>query len=176
MLALSKQWPRLAAAVLLVAAMRPLAALPVPPFDYPAFKCLATNAWHEARGESVAGVNAVTRVVLNRAKQKKKTVCEVAYQPWQFSWTMDKRKKTWGALEKLPGFSAVAMATLRELGGTPPVFVRHGPRHVSGKLSQPESPILLATHYHTKKVKPAWSLKFKRLGVIGNHVFYKEEK
>lgn len=45
-------------------------------------QCLATNIYHEARGESYAGKVAVANVTMNRVKSPKfpNTICEVVYQ------------------------------------------------------------------------------------------------
>ena len=48
--------------------------------------------YYEARGESIAGQQAVAEVVLNRTKQRDKSVCEVVFEPNQFSWTKHTRK------------------------------------------------------------------------------------
>ncbi len=51
-------------------------------------KCLADNLYHEARGESLAGIKAVASVVLNRVASKRwpNSICKVVYQRKQFSW------------------------------------------------------------------------------------------
>ena len=52
--------------------------------------CLAEAVYHESRGEPLDGQAAVARVVMNRTKFPKQfgsTICEVVYQPGQFSWT-----------------------------------------------------------------------------------------
>ena len=53
--------------------------------------CLARNIYFEARGESFAEQVAVGNVTLNRVASKHypDTVCEVVYQPYQFSWTLE---------------------------------------------------------------------------------------
>ena len=53
-------------------------------------KCMALNIYHEARGESTKGMLAVAYVTMNRVMSPKfpSTVCEVVFQPGQFSWTM----------------------------------------------------------------------------------------
>ena len=59
--------------------------------------CLALNAYHEARSESVAGIIAVSQVVLNRVKSPMfpNSICEVVFQGGtkrdrcQFSWHCD---------------------------------------------------------------------------------------
>lgn len=56
-------------------------------------KCLADNVYHEARGESLEGRYAVIFATLERVLHKRfpKTICGVVHQPWQFSWTKDKK-------------------------------------------------------------------------------------
>ena len=51
--------------------------------------CMTANIYHEARGESKKGQYAVAHVTMNRVKHEKfpDTVCEVVFQPKQFSWT-----------------------------------------------------------------------------------------
>ena len=51
--------------------------------------CMTANIYHEARGESVKGQYAVAHVTMNRVhhEQFPDTVCEVVFQPKQFSWT-----------------------------------------------------------------------------------------
>ena len=47
-------------------------------------KCLATNVYHEARGEPWKGQVAVARVTLNRGGN----ICEEVYRYKQFSWRL----------------------------------------------------------------------------------------
>ena len=51
--------------------------------------CMTANIYHEARGESLKGQYAVAHVVMNRVhhEQFPNSVCEVVFQPKQFSWT-----------------------------------------------------------------------------------------
>lgn len=51
--------------------------------------CLARNIYFEARGEGREGQEAVASVTLNRVRSAvwPASVCEVVYQPLQFSWT-----------------------------------------------------------------------------------------
>ena len=52
--------------------------------------CLARNLFYEARGEGEHGMVLVGHVTLNRMKSPRypNSICEVVYQPKQFSWTM----------------------------------------------------------------------------------------
>jgi len=51
--------------------------------------CLAQNIYHEARGQSEEGQFAVAFVTMNRVMHLSfpDTVCDVVFQPYQFSWT-----------------------------------------------------------------------------------------
>lgn len=51
-------------------------------------RCLATNTYHESRGEGEKGMLATIFVVLNRTKDPRfpSTPCKVIAQPNQFSW------------------------------------------------------------------------------------------
>lgn len=57
--------------------------------------CLALTIYHEARGETPKGQKAVASVVLNRKKSPRfpNTICEVVFQPKQFSYLSKKSKK-----------------------------------------------------------------------------------
>lgn len=64
--------------------------------DQDEVSCLARNIYHEARGESVAGMLAVAHVTLNRLFHNNfpGSICEVVYQQNQFSWTRSKKKRS----------------------------------------------------------------------------------
>ena len=49
--------------------------------------CLSLAIYHEARGEPEKGQYAVAEVIINRSKDRNKTICDVVYEPHQFSWT-----------------------------------------------------------------------------------------
>ena len=53
--------------------------------------CLAINLWYEARGEGINGMFAVAEVTERRVVLPAwpDSHCEVVYQPWQFSWTLE---------------------------------------------------------------------------------------
>lgn len=52
-------------------------------------ECLARNIYFESRGEPVDGQYAVAFVTLNRVEDPRwaDTICDVVYEPSQFSWT-----------------------------------------------------------------------------------------
>jgi spore germination cell wall hydrolase CwlJ-like protein len=111
-------------------------------------KCHVENIYHEARGESWAGWALVKATVENRVKDSRwpSTVCEVVYQPKQFSWTIDPNevddKDSWNRIV---------------------TFVKEGTHsNFSG-----------ATHYHTTSINPWWASSYEYLGTSGSHKYYK---
>ena len=54
-------------------------------------KCLAANVYFEARGSSDEDQYAVAHVTMNRVASSRYSddVCEVVYQEYQFSWTLE---------------------------------------------------------------------------------------
>ena len=106
-------------------------------------ECLATNIYHEARGEPLKGQVAVALVTLNRVADPRypKTICKVVFQKNQFSWTNVSTKIVYD-LESLDA----AIKAVNYKG------------------------VFEATHYHATHVNPNW--KLKQVAKIGNHVFY----
>jgi len=137
--------------------------------------CLATNIYHEARGESDLGKIAVAHVTLNRVNSYKypDTICDVVHQTvystwWyenhgrlvpvrnmcQFSWYCD------GKSDKIDPFSQgwqdsvyIAMAVLVE---------------------KYNDPTYGATHYYNPRLaNPQWAVHFEETTTIGNHCFHR---
>jgi spore germination cell wall hydrolase CwlJ-like protein len=144
-----------------VIAARPFSMAAARPIDRArALTCLADAIYYEAASESDDGQRAVAQVVLNRVRHPAfpATVCGVVFQGstretgCQFSFACD------GAMARTPAPAAWDKA-LRiagaALGGT--VF----------------APVGLATHYHTYKVKPAWSRELVMTDAIGAHFFHR---
>ncbi len=70
-----------------------LLATPVASQSYEAeMDCLARNIYFESRGEPLEGQYAVAYVTLNRVLDSRwpDTICEVVYEPNQFSWTTNR--------------------------------------------------------------------------------------
>ena len=61
---------------------------------------LTLNVYHEARGEPEIGQLAVAHVTLNRAMEEHKSIAEVVREPYQFSWTF--QKKSYVPLNSIP--------------------------------------------------------------------------
>jgi N-acetylmuramoyl-L-alanine amidase len=117
------------------------------------FFCLALNIYHEARGESLRGQQAVAHVVLNRRKNGKfpSSICAVVWQRSQFSWTVrpvgslyPRDAAAWERSQR------VAFEAMKGISNDP----------TNG-----------ATHFHTRSIRPGWSFRGKTRFAIGAHVF-----
>lgn len=127
--------------------------------DATAIKCLADNAWHEARSEGIKGMQAVIEVTINRAVSGKYPVdvCKVVYQRKQFSWANGLKRPLKGSeIRKYdPEYSAALKLARKALMGELEPLLPRG-----------------ALWYHTTSVKPIWRIALKRVDTIGQHVFY----
>ena len=117
-------------------------------------ECLSMNIYHESRGERAEGQIAVAFTTINRVKhtQWPSTICEVVYQPKQFSWThliknqSPKETKAWKR----------AQVIARDV--------------LIGNVVDPTKG---AVFYHANWIKnPYWAKKMTLSKVIGNHLFY----
>lgn len=119
-------------------------------------KCLALNAYHEARGEGILGIIAVMDVTMNRVESSRypNSVCAVVYQRAQFSWTLDPVSvKNVGMLDAIQSIAYVVGKRKVYRGVT------------NGSL-----------WYHANSVRPKWAKSFKVSRVIKNHTFYIAQK
>lgn len=115
-----------------------------------AILCLALNVYFEARSEPVAGQRAVAHVTLNRARERNMRVCDVVFEPAQFSWTIsDPKVRDERAWDR-------ALAVARR------AYAR---RHTG-------DPTGGANHYHATYVAPRWANRMERTANIGRHIFY----
>lgn len=112
--------------------------------------CLLCNCYHETRGESINGMVAVGKVVKTRARSPlfPNSVCGVVKQRKQFSWWPGSRNEP---LNDAAGVKKCEMAVGRIM-------------NFNG---------FYALYYHNPSVRPKWAGRCKRLGKIGNHIFYK---
>lgn len=127
---------------------------------------LARTLYGEARGEGVAGMQAIAWVVVNRVRRGpprfKPDVVGVVMAPHQFScWSRsDPNSKICASVsESDPIFALAIYAASSVLSGE----VRD---MVGG-----------ADHYHATWLRPypAWAASMKQTKVIGQHVFYKDD-
>ena len=117
------------------------------------WQCMLKNVYHEARGEGVAGMQAVAAVTLNRAAQTSTSVCDTVYARKQFSWTNTAK----GRNKPITGDTATVYAVVAQaMSGTM--------QDITGG----------ATHYHTHAVKPVWRKALNKATVINNHIFYRK--
>lgn len=117
--------------------------------------CMAENVYHEARGQSLEGQIAVAQVTMNRAESNEKTVCEVVFSPWQFTWTMVETEiddlEAWEASIKV---SALVMSGAYRTGFS-----------------------MGATHYYAPKyANPEWAGRFVKVAEIDDHIFMIDPK
>jgi N-acetylmuramoyl-L-alanine amidase len=119
-------------------------------------ECLAKNVYFEARGESQAGQIAVANVTMNRVSSKHfpNTVCDVVWEPKQFSWTHDGKSDTPGDSAKYKDIYKLA----KKVYNNQVIDITEG-----------------STFYHADYVNPSWNQAMDRVTKIGTHIFYKHE-
>ncbi len=142
-----------------VAAQIPTAS--VPSDNIEKVTCLAQNIWFEARGSSVEDQVAVAHVVLNRVDDPRypDEVCEVVWQPKQFSWTHD------GRSDRVRFDNPIDQRIWKEL-------VQLSMAAMAGEIEDPTGG---ATHYHADYVRPDWALRMDLLMRIDDHLYYRYE-
>ena len=122
--------------------------------------CLALNVYFESRNTSRDDKIAVAYVVLNRfssGEKKYETLCDVVYEPKQFSWTFD------GKLD-LPNLKNVIERKAWEESLQVASDVYFG---------IVENPVVDAKFYHSvKSVPPEWANKMWRVRITDGHIFY----
>lgn len=163
------------------------------PFIYPAksstsnkdIVCLATNIYHEARGESTVGKIAVGLVVLNRVENREwpDSICEVVYEgPKRESWetkqnlSLSDNDRIYYPVKNKCQFSWYCDGLSDDINYNTHEWAVS--LQVSEKLlSTDKFKGLLegATHYHTINVIPTWRLKMTLITRIDNHLFYRQD-
>lgn len=131
---------------------QPLPSSGLPSVSASAFRCMVANLYHEARGEGVAGMQAVAQVVMNRAANKATSICAVVYAHKQFSWANTAK----GRSKPLEGVSEVLLVVAYQA--------------LAGAYKDATGG---ATHYHAACVKPRWAKHMEKTVTIGKHIFYK---
>jgi spore germination cell wall hydrolase CwlJ-like protein len=119
--------------------------------------CLAVAIFFEARAEPIEGMEAVANVIINRVEDSRypDTVCDVVWEPKQFSWThdglTDDPEAHTGHQDKLAWVTSQRVAK----------------EALQGNLMG-----ITSTHYHAEYVLPFWTDVYSKDGVVGTHVFY----
>lgn len=127
-------------------------------------RCLAKNIYYESRGEPKEGKIAVAIVTLNRVNHKDHpdTICEVVNENiltksgkkiCQFSWACDTRT--------VPKASDPAWQDIL-------IIAR---KVMLGAYDDLQEKYRNSRNFHSVNVNPGW--KLKRIGRVGNHIFYK---
>ena len=137
----------------IVAGILAIAMMTPPKVDPKQQQCLALNIYHEARGERVEGQIAVAQVTLNRVDHKNwpSTICEVVYQPKQFSWTHLIKDQTPREAREWSKARIIARDVM---------------------IGNVDDPTIGAVYYHANYVNPNWAEFMDISKVIGNHLFY----
>jgi N-acetylmuramoyl-L-alanine amidase len=117
--------------------------------------CLALNIYHESRGETTMGQIAVAHVTLNRVADKRwpDNICDVVYQPKQFSWTHMINNKTPKSDHNWEVSQSIASDVMDGVD---------------------EDNTYGAVYYHAKRANPIWNRKLTITTKIGAHIFYKD--
>lgn len=128
------------------------------PLDDP-ITCLARTIYWEAKGEGIAGMEAIANVVMNRLGHEgfPDTVCEVVRQGYergacQFSWWCDGRSDDAQDGKSYEVAKEIARKALN--------------RQISDRTGG-------ALYFHQRKVSPQWSAKYIKTVELGEHIFYK---
>lgn len=112
---------------------------------------LTLNVYHEARSEPQIGQVAVAQVTLNRADVLGLSIKEVVQQPYQFSWTHQKKSY-------IPENPKAFFQCMRS------VYVAlRSPDFTTG-----------ATFYHHEDINPFWTAEFDYVNTFGSHRFYRK--
>ena len=130
-------------------------------------QCLAENIYHESASESFEGKLAVAQVTLNRVNSGKfpTTVCGVVKQKTliqgvmvcQFSWFCNK---------------AYTKLVRNQYQWEESVIVAK--KALTSAVAHDKLYEQKAMYYHANYVNPGW--KLQKIGQIGNHIFYRENK
>lgn len=107
--------------------------------------------YHEARGESRRGKVAVGHVIMNRAEEKNKDVCDVIKEKSQFSFVRNGKAPKPKETEKFYESMTLASDILAEKTKDPTKGSKY--------------------FWSAKKEDPKWSSECKRRHRIGNHWF-----
>lgn len=119
--------------------------------------CMAENIFYEARGETLDAQIIVGHVVLNRAANRKKTICEVVHQKNQFSWTIAPYEIDFDDEIENAAFVAATNIAIEVMTG------KHDDMNIGANY-----------YFNPEKLKklPGWVSEMTPVGVYGNHHFY----
>jgi spore germination cell wall hydrolase CwlJ-like protein len=153
--------------------------------DNKSLECMTLNIYREANNQSLAGMIAVGRVVMNRVGDRRfpANPCDVIYEgPMRESWktrkdpTLKKSERTFYPRRDRCQFSWYCDGKKDE--------VINKESNIKWKLAQQISYDILAydrwagivegaTHYHATFVKPSWRKHLRLITKIDDHIFYR---
>ena len=131
---------------------------------------MARTLWGEARGEGMAGMQAVANVILNRVAISRRlggywwgnSVLQVCHKPYQFS--------CWNKTD--PNYQKLISVDKDDMHFATALRVAH--RAMLGFLKDETNG---ATHYHARSIAPAdipnWASGKRPSAVVGRHIFYR---
>ncbi len=127
----------------------------------------------EARNQGLDGMLAVGQVVMNRVRKRSwygHDVKSVILRKWQFS-CFNEGDPNRGILENLAQDfgSHMDMATFSACHWLAKGILEG---HLSSAAMRND--VGPATHYHTRRVSPAWKDKLRQITQVGDHLFYEE--
>lgn len=124
---------------------------------------LALNVFHEARGETLVGQQAVIDVVFNRVNSENypDSIAGVVYQNKQFSWTLNNDRVTILKKEEKSWIKCQQLAFI--------VYTNRKHLSLNGELY---------LHYVNKNIvnNVTWAKNFTKRKIIGQHIFLMKEK
>lgn len=146
--------------------------------------CLATNVYHEAKGETLAGKSAVAHVTLNRVKHEKypNNVCDVVqeakyYVNWrgnqmpviglcQFSWYCD------GKSDNIQIVYHEGSRKGKPIGPNMEAWKQSVQVALLALKGVTIDPTSGATHYYNHNIsQPNWGSVYPVVAVLANHTF-----
>lgn len=120
----------------------------------------ALNIFHESRGESRKGSEAVAEVVMNRADGDPEKVKDVILQPLAFSWLNQ---------DQLDSYFAWQTQDILSRPGTFEPFRLIAENFLAGRATNHTNG---ANHYYNPaKASPPWGPKMENVTIIGQHRF-----
>lgn len=119
--------------------------------------CLARNIYFEAATESDLGKYAVAHITINRYMHSNwpRSICNVIYQPYQFSWTLNKKLRNFIPKKENAAWQRSLM-------------VAHNALYKGARVVALEN----SYFYHADYVNPRWAAKKQVVTTIDRHIFY----
>lgn len=147
--------------------------------------CMALNMYREASNQSVAGMIAVGRVVMNRVKDRRYpgSPCAVIYEgPHRESWKTKGKDVPASERTFYPVKNRCQFSWYCDGKADPPA----NKQSVQWKLAEDVAYQILAfdkwngmvegaTHYHADYVSPHWRKSMRLVTKIDDHIFYRQD-